>query len=94
MRGNKPKRRWVYLTLFAGWLVWISGVFGNSGLIQAYKLSQVRRDLSLRVVALENEKQRLQSSLQGLENDPYVQELTIRETLGFVRDSELIFEFR
>lgn len=80
--------------LIAGWLIWISGAFGNSGLIQAYKLSQVRRDMALRIVALENERRRLQNTLYALEHDSFVQELTIRETLGFVRPSEIVFEFR
>lgn len=91
---RKRKRRWFYAGGFALWLIWLSGVFGNSGLVQAYNLSQVRRDMSLRIVALENERNRLEDSLSHLENDPFVQEQTVREALGFVRHNELVFEFR
>lgn len=76
------------------WIVWISGVFGNSGLMQAYELAQVRHDMSLRIKALDNEKWHLQANLSALEHDPFVQEQAIRESLGFVRASELVFEFR
>jgi cell division protein FtsB len=89
---KKPKL--VYGALFLGWVVSISGIFGNSGIIQAYNLSQVRRDMSLRIAALENEKLRLQASLHAIEHDPFVQEMTVRETLGFAREGELVFEFR
>lgn len=92
---RKPiPKKWIYLGVLAVWLISLSGVFGNSGLVQAYKLSQVRRDMTLRIVALENEKARLQATLMGLESDSFIQEQTIRETLGFVRENELIFEFR
>ena len=93
-----PKRRsWTAIALAVVLLTWtvsISGVFGNSGLLQAYRLSRVQRDLDLRVRALENDHVRLQTMAQALEKDPLVQEYAIRETLGFVRDKELVFEFQ
>lgn len=92
--GVLRTKRWGLVAFLGAWLVWISGFFGNSGLMQAYQLAQVRRDMTLRVKALENEKSRLQTSLHALEHDPLIQEQTIRETLGFVRSSELVFEFR
>jgi cell division protein FtsB len=90
----KTRRHWIYLSILAAWLVWISGVFGNSGVWQAYQLAQVRRDMALKIRALENEKIRLQSVAHDLEKNPYTQEVAIRETLGFVRPNELVFEFR
>src|SRR5690606_27608466 len=89
----KKRRRLFYGAGLLVWLVWLSGIFGNSGLIQAYNLSQVRRDMSLRIKALENERARLESTLNALEQDSFVQEQTIRDTLGFVRQNELVFEF-
>lgn len=77
-----------------GWVVWISGVFGNNGILQAYRLARLRHDLSLRIIALENEKQYLTTSLKALETSSYDQELAVRESLGFVRSNELVFEFR
>jgi cell division protein FtsB len=88
------KKSWIYAAVFFAWVICISGVFGNSGLLQAYRLSSVRHDLNLRVKALENERQRLQATLLGLEHDSYLQEQAVRETLGLVRADELIFEFR
>ena len=93
-RFNRRKKTYIVLGLLAVWLVWISGVFGNSGMIQAYQLSQVKKEMTLRVAALENEKARLWNTLHALENDPFVQEQAIRESLGFVHAQELVFEFR
>lgn len=90
---DKRKRRWIYPAALLAWAIWISGVFGNSGVLHAYRLSQARRDLSLRIRALENERQRLGPALSLLESDTFIQEAAIRETLGFVRDGELVFEF-
>jgi cell division protein FtsB len=94
VRSDNGKRKWVILIGILGWLVSLSGVFGNSGLFQAYKLAEVRRDLSLRIRALENERVRLANDLDALQRDPFTQEQAIRETLGLVRENELVFEFR
>lgn len=94
IRNLKERTTVVLFGVLFVWATWISGVFGNSGLIQAYRLSQVRRDMTLRVAALENERVRLQRTLRSLEHDPFVQEQTIRETLGFVRPTELVFEIK
>lgn len=88
------KRKYYYLGGLAVWLIWISGIFGNTGLIQAYNLAQVKRDMTLRITALENERGRLETTLNALNQDAFVQEQTIRDTLGFARQNELVFEFR
>ncbi len=87
------KKTWLYSGLCALWLVWISGVFGNSGVIQAYRLSNTRYELSMRIKALEAEKIKLEKSQRALDRDKFAQEIAIRENLGFVRENELIFEF-
>jgi cell division protein FtsB len=81
------------LFLFLVWITWISGIFGNNGLLQAYRLSKVRYELLQRVEALELENQALQVKLEKLKNDSVTQEKTIRQVLGYVRPNELIFEF-
>lgn len=84
----------IVLALLVAWCVWISGVFGNSGVLQAYRLSNARYELGQRIKALESEKARLEAHLAGLDHDPLSQERAIRETLGFVRENELVFEFQ
>ena len=76
------------------WALWFSGILGGSGVFQAYRLSMVRRDLGLKVVALENEKARLQATILSADRDAFVQEQAIRESLGWVRPHELVFEFK
>ncbi|HRK02952.1 MAG TPA: septum formation initiator family protein [Oligoflexia bacterium] len=87
------KFRIVVLVLFC-WSVWISGLFGNDGILQAYRLSKVRRDLTLRIRALENERSRLDILLSDLYRDDFAQEMAIRDTLGYVREGEVVFETR
>lgn len=93
LEAGRRKSR-VFVALFAAWAVWISGVFGNSGVLQAYRLSNARYELGQRIKALESEKALLESALSALERDPLAQVRAIRETLGFVRENELVFEFR
>ena len=87
------KKSWLYSGLFSIWLLWISGIFGNSGVMQAYKLSDTRYELSMRIKALEAEKTKLANSQRALDRDKFAQETAVRENLGFVRENELIFEF-
>ncbi len=86
-------RTLIYIFCFLVCSLWFSGVVGSSGLIQAYKLSQARRELTLRIAALESEKIKLQKTYLDLQNDRFTQEQAIREVLGFTQDNELVFEF-
>lgn len=88
------RRRVLIWVLALGWVVSISGVLGNRGLLQAYRLFRVKRELSFRVVALENEQARWKKMLQDLHTDAVFQEQTVRDSLGFVRENEIVFEFR
>ncbi len=89
---EKRRRFWIVGGVFA-WFICLSGVFGNSGFIQAYKVSLLKRDMGFRLQALENEKSRLETTYQALSRESFVQEQTVREVLGFVREDELVFEF-
>ncbi|MGE4234421.1 MAG: septum formation initiator family protein [Bacteriovoracia bacterium] len=94
-KGSSRSIKWfVVFSVFFVWVISISGFFGNKGLLQAYSLSEARRDLRLRIVARENEKQRLEEALRDLQENPAVQEKNIRETLGYVRNGDLVFEFK
>ncbi len=93
---KKSRTRQKFLPYFVAallWAVWISGIFGNSGIWQVYRLSNARFELSQRVKALENEKSQLATTLNQLQNDPQVQQKAIRDVLGHVKPNELVFEF-
>lgn len=90
----QSKKNWIRLILFSIWLVSFFGFFGRGGLIQAHRLSQVRQDILLRTKALENEKLKMLSAIRDLEHDDFYQEKMIRDSIGFVRPDELIFEFQ
>lgn len=80
--------------LIGVWALWISGIFGNDGVLQAYRLATVRRDLALRIHAEENEQARLKNILSELKSNRFAQEMAIRDTLGYVRDGEVVFELK
>ena len=90
---TNPRSSLFFFCTFA-WLLWISGIFGNSGVLQAYQLSNARYELSMRIKALGSENQRLEHALDSLQKDRFSQEKAIRETIGFVKENEIIFEFR
>ncbi len=92
--AKKSKINWVpYAIGLMIWTLWISGLFGNSGLLQVYRLSKVRDELSYRIKALQNEQSQLNTTLNQLQYDPQVQQRAIREVLGHVKPNELVFEF-
>ena len=91
---DPKKRPLVWGAAAMMWALWISGLFGRSGLIQVYRLSQARQQIAARASVLEAEHDRLGKMLSAIEKDSTTQELAVREILGFARDQELIFEFR
>ncbi len=90
---SNPKAVLFFLATL-GWCTWISGLFGNAGLLQAYRLADTRFEMQMKIKALETENIRLEHSFKLLENDPVTQERAIRDTIGFVKENEIIFEFR
>ena len=75
------------------WAVSISGILGNSGIAQAYRLRRAVDRLEGRVGDLGQERGRLKVILRDLEKSRTVQEIVVRDTLGYVREGEIVFEF-
>jgi len=86
------KRYWAP-ALFLFWVVCISGIFGNVGIIQAVKLRNARAELQEKLLTLKVERDRLVQILSRVEKDRITQESVVRDTLGFVKDGELVFEW-
>ena len=55
-------------------------------------LKQRQKDLEKKIVALEEENQRLQEYKEKLANNPFYLEKVAREKMGVARDGEIIYK--
>jgi hypothetical protein len=74
-------------------IVSISGVLGNGGLWQAYKLRQAAIVLDQRVQGLIVERDQLRAVYSTGYGSSQVLEVVVRDTIGFVRPNDMVFEF-
>jgi len=69
-------------------------VFGERGLIKAYRLTSERDDIRAKVEKLRKENQFLRGELSSLRNDRRYVENIARKDLGLVREGETVYRFR
>lgn len=69
-------------------------LFGDVGLLSAYRISQDNAKLESRIERLEEENQRLSQDIESIQKSPQHLELTIRKNLSLVAPDELIFDFQ
>lgn len=69
-------------------------VFGERGLIRAYRLTNERDDIRTKVEKLRRESQYLRGELSALKSDKRYVENIARKDLGLVREGETVYRFR
>ena len=69
-------------------------VFGERGIIKAYRLTSERDDIRAKVEKLRKENQFLRGELSSLRNDRRYVENIARKDLGLVREGETVYRFR
>jgi cell division protein FtsB len=69
-------------------------LFGEAGLLSAYKQSQENAKLTNRIQVLEGENARLMRDIDAVEKSARRLEHTIRTTLSLVAPDEILFEFQ
>ena len=69
-------------------------LFGEAGLVSAFKQSQENARLSARIQSLEGENERLQHDIDNVQKSARRLEYTIRSTLSLVGQDEILFEFQ
>jgi cell division protein FtsB len=69
-------------------------LFGEAGLLSAYKASQNNTRLEARIETLQRENSRLQQDIDGIQKSAPKLEHTIRSSLSLVGPDELLFEFQ
>jgi len=92
-KAKSPRSTRILAAFILLWVVSISGILGNSGIAQAYRLRRAVDRLEGRVTDLDLERSRLKVILRDLEKSRTVQEIVVRDTLGYVREGEIVFEF-
>ena len=69
-------------------------LFGEAGLVSAYKKSQDNAHLETRIESLQAENSRLQHEIEQIQKNPRHLEHTIRKSLSLLASDELLFEFQ
>jgi cell division protein FtsB len=69
-------------------------VFGERGLLKAYRLTNERDDIRAKVEKLSRENQYLRGELSSLRGDRRYIENIARKDLGLVREGETVYRFR
>jgi cell division protein FtsB len=69
-------------------------LFGEAGLVSAFKQSQENAKLSGRIQNLEGENARLQHDIGAIQKSARRLEYTIRSSLSLVGPDEVLFEFQ
>lgn len=81
--------------LIAAFLVSLGIVlFGEAGLLSAYRISQDKAKLESRVKRLEVENERLKTEIELVQKNPQHLEHTIRKSLSLVAPDEILYEFQ
>jgi cell division protein FtsB len=68
-------------------------VFGERGLLRIHHLTQEKKQIEERVVALQAENEQLKREIEALKSDRRYLESIARKDFGLVRPNEIIYQF-
>lgn len=68
--------------------------FGNGGLLSAYRKSQEKAFLEMRLTSLKKENKKLVNKIKKFQSNPESVEHMIRKNLFLVAEDEIIFRFK
>ena len=69
-------------------------IFGEAGLITAYKMSQEKAKLEARIERLSRENRELTTKIDAIQKDPIALEHEIRKSLSLVSSDEILIKFQ
>ena len=69
-------------------------LFGEAGLLSAYRISQDNAKLDSRIDTLQRENAKLLHEIDSIQKSPNYAELMIRKSLSLVGSDEILFEFQ
>lgn len=83
----------LWLGLFALWALFLSGLAGFPGVLQAARLNGLLQAKHKQLSELQSEISRMQGEAAQLEKNRIVQLREIRRVLGYAAPGEVIFDF-
>jgi hypothetical protein len=90
---TKSKKR-IWPILFGIWLLLLTGLFsGSPGVFQALRLRSLLHSREAQAQTLELAVQRLEAQAEHLEKSRFAQLREIHQTLGYIAEDELLFDF-
>lgn len=69
-------------------------IFGQAGLLSAFRLSQENARFEQRIQKLERDNEMLRQEIELVQKDPSHLEHTIRKSLSLVAPDEMLFDFQ
>lgn len=94
---NKRNVNRLWLFFFGFWLLLLTGLLDfwiqSPGLKQWYKVGSTLQDRRQEIADIEAKTELLQNAAHQLEFNTVAQEREIRKILGYLGESELVFEF-
>lgn len=83
-----------YLFLTAFLIAFGIVLFGEAGLVSAYKKSQENAKLEARIAVLQKENTKLNEDISSIKTSSRMLEHTIRMSLSLVAPDEILFDFQ
>jgi cell division protein FtsB len=69
-------------------------LFGDVGLLSAYRMSQEKAKIEGRIQRLVNENIELEAKIEAIQKDPIALEHEVRKSLSLVADGEILIKFQ
>jgi cell division protein FtsB len=92
--GRSPARRILFFVVgLVAAIVMLAAVTGERGYRDVRQQRARLAKLRAEVASLERENVRLLEEVRGLRSDPFVIEQIARESLGYARPGEIVFQF-
>ncbi|MEK7790742.1 MAG: septum formation initiator family protein [Deltaproteobacteria bacterium] len=88
----KKKIRWVILGFVIFTLFFTA--FGDRGLLKIFRLRKELKRLETSLKNLESQNTDISKNIEKMKKERVFQERSVRETLGLVRDDDIVYEFQ
>ncbi len=86
------KLGYFFLAAFAGAVGLV--IFGEVGLLSAYRISQENATLEQRIDSLQRDNARLLHEIESIQRSENKQEYVVRTTLSLLAPDEVLFDFQ
>ncbi len=92
--GFRPFRIAAFIVFGLSFLILLSSILGDGGLVRVYQMSQDKRELQSKITREEERQRELLVQIKSSKEDPFELERVAREELGMVKAEETVYDFR